>query len=89
MGVAAGAVDAIGEAGAIEPAGAGDPAGMADAAGDAGALAAGDGAAVAWAITLGPMLPCDVPGAATALSPMPTVNTAARTPVLSRFKLSS
>jgi hypothetical protein len=58
--------------------------------GEAMAVAAGDGAAVAWAIALGPMLPCDaVSGAATALSPRLATSTALRTPVLSRFKLSS
>jgi hypothetical protein len=66
-----------------------DPAG----AGDAMAVAAGAGEAdgVAWAIALGPMLPCDpdCDGAATALSPRPAVISTARTPVLSRFKFSS
>ena len=45
----------------------------------------------ACAIALVPMLPCDaeVVGAATALSPRPAVISMARTPVLSRFNVSS
>jgi len=80
----------------VGAAGAGDEAGVAegDAMGVAGIAegdAAGDAPGVACAITLCPMFPGDPwpDGAATAVSPRLATMSEVRTPVLSRFNVSS